>query len=68
MLNNFRVILANQRKSIADVHEVTGVSKSTLTNLYYERSKNPELQTLIKIANYLKVSLDELLKVESEVD
>lgn len=64
MENNFRVILAKQRKSVANVHEGTGVSKTTLTNLYYERTKNPDSQTLIKISEYLGVTLDELLTVK----
>ena len=64
MKNNFRVILAKQRKKVVDVYEATGVSKTTLTNLYYERTKNPEAETLLKIADYLGVTLDELLKPE----
>ncbi len=65
MKNNFRVILAKQRKKVVDVYEATGVSKTTLTNLYYERTKNPEAETLLKIADYLGVTLDELLKTEN---
>ncbi|HFR4015556.1 TPA: XRE family transcriptional regulator, partial [Streptococcus suis] len=37
MNNNFRVILAKQRKKVSDVHEATGISKSALISLYYER-------------------------------
>lgn len=65
MKNNFRVILAKQRKKVVDVYEATGVSKTALTNLYYERTKNPEIETLLKIADYLGVTLDELLKTEN---
>ena len=64
MKNNMRVLLAKQRKKVSDVHEVTGISKSTLTALYYERTKNPDTQTLLKIAKCLNVTLDELLTVE----
>lgn len=64
MENNLRIILAKQRKKISDLHEDTGVSKTTLTSLYYERTKNPEVETLLKIANALNVTLDELLTVE----
>lgn len=67
MENNFRIILATQRKSVADVHEATGLSKYTLTNLFYERTKNPELLTLLKISEYLGVGLDELIGIKSEV-
>lgn len=41
MKNNLRVLLAKQRKKVSDVHEATGISKSTLTALYYERTKKP---------------------------
>ncbi|WP_312221813.1 helix-turn-helix transcriptional regulator [Streptococcus parasuis] len=64
MNNNFRVLLARQRKKVSDVHEATGISKTTLTGLYYERTKNPETETLLKVANYLGVTIDELLTSE----
>ena len=64
MKNNFRVILAKRRKKVSDVYEATRISKTTLTSLYYERTKNPETETLIKIADYLGVTIDELLTPE----
>ncbi|WP_438466345.1 helix-turn-helix domain-containing protein [Streptococcus pluranimalium] len=64
MKNNLRIILAKERKKVSDLHKATGISKTTLTALYYERTKNPEVETLLKIANYLGVTLDELLTVE----
>lgn len=64
MKNNLRIILAKQRKKISDLHEITGISKSTLTNLYYERTQNPDSQTLLKISDCLGITLDELLRVE----
>jgi hypothetical protein len=59
-----RVILAKKRLKVADVARETGLSKSTLTALYYERTKRPDIETLLKIANYLGVSIDELLTPE----
>lgn len=64
MKNDLRILLAKQRKKISDVHEATGISKTTLTALYYERTKNPETETLLKVANYLGVTIDELLTPE----
>ena len=64
MNKNFRVILAKQRKKVSDVHKATGISKSALISLYYERTKRPDIETLLKIANYLGVSIDELLTPE----
>lgn len=59
--NNFSIILATQHKKIADIHNATGISKYTLTQLYYQRVKNPQTETVTKIADYLGCSLDELL-------
>ena len=64
MKNNFRVLLAKRRKKVSDVYEATRISKTTLTSLYYERTENPETETLIKIADYLGVTIDELLTPE----
>ena len=61
MKNNMRVILAKKRLKVADVARETGLSKSTLTALYYERSKNQSLDTLKKVSSYLGVTLDEFL-------
>ncbi|MFK8242586.1 MULTISPECIES: helix-turn-helix transcriptional regulator [unclassified Facklamia] len=62
MKNNLRILLAKQKKTIADIHEGTRLSKSTLTAFYYERTK-PNGETLLKIADYLGVTLDELVRV-----
>lgn len=64
MENNFRVLLAKQRKKVSDVHKATGISKSTLTALYYERTKHPDVRILQKVADYLGVTIDELLNAE----
>ena len=61
MKNNMRLLLAKQRKKTADVAEATGISKSTLTALYYELAKNPSIDTLKKVSSYLGVTLDEFL-------
>ena len=59
-----RILLAKQRKKVSDVYKATGISKSALTALYYERTKRPDIETLQKVANYLGVTLDELLTPE----
>lgn len=65
MKNNMRVLLAQKRQKVSDVHKATGVSsKSTLTALYYERTKRPDIETLQKVSEYLGVTIDELLTVE----
>lgn len=63
MNNNLRVILAKKRMSVSDLKREIGVSRTTLTEFYYERSK-PNIDTLQKIAKALNVTIDELLTVE----
>ncbi|EGD38107.1 helix-turn-helix transcriptional regulator [Streptococcus sanguinis] len=64
MRNNMRVLLAKKREKVSHVAKATGLSKSALTALYYERTKRPDIETLQKVANYLGVTLDELLTPE----
>ena len=64
MKNNLRVLLAKKRQKVSDLAKGTGLSKSALTALYYERTKHPDIGTLRKVADYLNVSIDELLAVE----
>lgn len=65
MRNNMRVLLAEKRQKVSDVAKATGLSKSTLTALYYERAKSPTFNTLKRVADYLDVTVDELIRVEN---
>ena len=64
MKNNMRVLLAKRREKVSDVAKMTGLSKSTLTALYYERATSPTIDTLQRVADYLGVTIDELLTPE----
>lgn len=64
MKNNLRVLLAKRREKVSDVSKATGLSKSTLTALYYERTKRPDIKTLQQVCDYLGVTVDEFLTVE----
>ena len=59
MKNNFRVVLALKKKKVSDVSR--GISMPTLLGLYHERTKEPMVTTLMTIANYLEVSIDDLM-------
>ncbi|PTJ44481.1 helix-turn-helix domain-containing protein [Staphylococcus simulans] len=66
MKNNFRVILAIKKLSIADVFEGTGIAKTTLYGLYHEKTKNPDTSTIIKICKYLKITPNEFLGIDNK--
>jgi len=67
MKNNFSRILGERLLSISEVSSGTGISRSTLTSLYYRRTKTIKLQTLMKICDFLNVSLNELVEYDPRV-
>ncbi|OAQ05328.1 transcriptional regulator [Ligilactobacillus aviarius] len=61
MKNNLRIILATKRMKISELHKMTGISKGTLTAIFYERTKQPSITTFQKISKALDVSIDDLV-------
>ena len=64
MNNNLPKLLGEKLLKISDLHEATGISKTTLTAIYYQRAVNVNLRTLQKICDYLQVSLSELIEYD----
>lgn len=62
MNNNFSEILGARLISISTVQEATGISRKTLTDLYYRRTKNTKFDTLRKLCDYLQIPLSELIE------
>lgn len=62
MKNNLSKILGERLLKVSDIHEATNISRSTLTDIYYQRSLNVKLSTLIKICDYLQIPLSELIE------
>ncbi|AMW23489.1 MULTISPECIES: helix-turn-helix domain-containing protein [Staphylococcus] len=67
MKNNFRVLIAIKKLSIAKINEETGIAKATLYGLYYEKTQNPTLPIILKLCNYLKVTPNEFLGIDNEI-
>ncbi|MGZ2416407.1 putative transcriptional regulator [Staphylococcus caledonicus] len=65
MKNNFRVLIAINKLSIAKVSENTGIAKSTLYGLYYEKTQKPSLPIILKLCSYLNVTPNEFLGIEN---
>ncbi|WP_203650629.1 helix-turn-helix domain-containing protein [Secundilactobacillus yichangensis] len=61
MNNNFSRILGEKRLRISQVHKATGIARSTLTEFYYG-DRNLNLKTILKLCDYLNVSLSELIE------
>lgn len=64
MKNRLRIIMAEKKVSLSQLHEKTEISKTTLVNLYYERTQNPDTQTVIKICKTLDVTPNEFFGIK----
>lgn len=62
MKNNFSTILGSKLLKIEDVAQATGISRTTLTNIYHRRAKNVQLDTLRKLCDYLEIPLSDLVE------
>lgn len=62
MINNFSSIIGGKLISITKISNDTGISRSTLTNLYYKRTHSVKFKTLMKLCDYLQVTLSELIE------
>lgn len=64
MKNNFSKLLGEKLLRVSDVNKATGISRTVLSELYYQRTTNIQLETLTKICDYLEISLSELIEYE----
>ena len=66
MNNNLSVILGEKLIKISTISKETGISRTTLTNLYYKRSNSISGDVLKKLCSYLNVTPDDLLLVQNK--
>ena len=57
-------LLAERFLKISDVNKATGLARPTLTNLYYRRTKQIDMETLDKLCSYLQCSVGDILEYQ----
>lgn len=62
--NNLRILMARDRLTIQDVHEKTGLSRTTISKLYNESSAKIGLDTIAALCKLFKCGVEELLYLE----
>lgn len=62
--NRLRILMAEQRISITKLSIETGISRTTLTNIYYERAKGITFETLYKLCTHLKCTPNDLVIIK----
>lgn len=57
---NLAGLMANKKVNISDVSKSTGISRTTLTGLYYNKFKGVQLDTANELCKFFNVNLDKL--------
>lgn len=66
MINNkFSILLGERLIKITEVSNITGISRTTLTNLYYKRSKSISFDVLNKLCKFFDCSIDEIIEFKN---
>ncbi len=61
--NNLSAIMGAKRIKIYELAEMSGVSRSTITRLYYDRTNTVSFNTLENLCRALDCTLDDLFKI-----
>ncbi len=60
--NKLSEILGRKRINMSELARISGISYSTAKNLYYDKTKGIEYDTLNKLCNYLECSPNDILE------
>ena len=63
--SRFSILLGERKKRISTVSRETGISRSTLTRLYYGASTF-SLDTIAKLCDYFNCGISDLIELSSE--
>ena len=63
MINNkFSVLLGERLIKITEISDRTGISRTTLTNLYFKRSKFISFDVLNKLCEFFDCSVEDIIE------
>lgn len=62
--NKLSVILGKKRLNISEVSRKTGISRTTLTNLYYGKGTAISFTVLARLCDYLSCDIQDILYLE----
>ena len=66
MKNNLSMLMGTQRKTATKLYEETGVSKTTIHELYHEKQINPSFSTVSKLCKALDLTLNEFFGIDEK--
>ena len=59
--SNLSTLMGSRRYSIQDVHEKTGLSRNTISNLYNDKASRIDFETIDKLCILFGCGVEELL-------
>ena len=65
---NLSTLMGRNRYLIKDVHEKTGLSRNTVSNLYNNKATRIDYETIEKLCDLFNCELSELFALENEND
>ena len=64
--NNLRVLMAQHKMNIKDVHEKTGLSRTTISKMYNETSTTISFETIEKLCDLFNCDVQDLLYINKK--
>ena len=64
--NNLRILMAKEKMNIKDVHEKTGLSRTTISKLYNEESTTIAFETIQKLCQLFDCDVNDLLYLDEK--
>lgn len=59
--NNLRILMAKHKMNIKDVHERTGLSRTTISKLYNDESTTIAFETIYKLCMLFNCEVQDLI-------
>jgi putative transcriptional regulator len=60
---NLSTLMGKHRYSIKDVHERSGLSRNTISSLYYDKVKRIDYDTVVKLCKAFNCDISDLLSL-----
>ncbi len=64
---NLSTLMGSQRLTIQDIHELTSLSRTTISNLYNDKASRIDFDTIEKLCKALNCRIDDLLCLEDDL-
>lgn len=64
--NNLRILMAKHKMTIQDVHEKTGLSRTTISKLFNETSAKIGFDTIVLLCKLFNCEVSDLLYLDEE--